>query len=295
MPYFIRTRNQIFGPFSEQQLLEMQSKGKLTRATEISEDKRNWQAVQAFPFLCEAVPVEEVDEVAAKENDSQVATPSSSIQPTPIPSSASVPKEFVCTNCGNYIFEHEDVCTSCGTKPTGRKKNCRHCAATLNPTQVVCTACGTAINASSAPAQTARTASQMMGQISRKIKVAPDQESLISWLFDFEFQDIRIHRFCRLAYKSAFIRTIGFLILGTIGILIAGFIMIYAQPEPQSRVIFTVVWLFGIVFFWYCIYLYLLRLRMNYEERIIKLDCMIETTKAAQLYAENSIKEQDEI
>ena len=52
MTYFIRTKGKIFGPFDEAQLLDMQSKGKLSRMTEISaNNKNNWQSAEAFPFL----------------------------------------------------------------------------------------------------------------------------------------------------------------------------------------------------------------------------------------------------
>ena len=52
MTYFIRTKGKIFGPFDESQLLDMQSKGKLSRMTEISaNNKNNWQSAEAFSFL----------------------------------------------------------------------------------------------------------------------------------------------------------------------------------------------------------------------------------------------------
>ena len=51
MAYFLRVKSKVFGPFDESQLLEMKSKGKITRSTEISEDKRHWQEAESFRFL----------------------------------------------------------------------------------------------------------------------------------------------------------------------------------------------------------------------------------------------------
>ena len=51
MAYFIRVGGQIFGPFEESQLLDMKSKGKISRSTEISENKRDWQAAETCAFL----------------------------------------------------------------------------------------------------------------------------------------------------------------------------------------------------------------------------------------------------
>jgi hypothetical protein len=53
MSYFVRIKSRVFGPFDESQLLEMKSKGKITRVTEISENKNDWQTAEAFPFLYE--------------------------------------------------------------------------------------------------------------------------------------------------------------------------------------------------------------------------------------------------
>ena len=54
MPYFVRIKSRVFGPFDESQLLEMKSKGKITRLSEISENnKHDWQSAEAFTFLFE--------------------------------------------------------------------------------------------------------------------------------------------------------------------------------------------------------------------------------------------------
>ena len=51
MAYFVRIKNRVFGPFDEPQLLEMKSKGKITRVTEVSENKNDWQTAETLTFL----------------------------------------------------------------------------------------------------------------------------------------------------------------------------------------------------------------------------------------------------
>lgn len=51
MNYFVRIRGKAFGPFTEEQLLEMKSKGKLGKTTEISENKIDWQSAGDLGFL----------------------------------------------------------------------------------------------------------------------------------------------------------------------------------------------------------------------------------------------------
>ena len=58
MAYFVRIKGKAFGPFDEMQLLEMKSKGKITKSTEISSNsKDDWQSAETFPFLYEPVQV----------------------------------------------------------------------------------------------------------------------------------------------------------------------------------------------------------------------------------------------
>ena len=56
MSYFVRIKSRVFGPFDESQLLEMKSKGKITRMTEVSENKSDWHSAEAFTFLFESTP-----------------------------------------------------------------------------------------------------------------------------------------------------------------------------------------------------------------------------------------------
>ena len=51
MSYFVRISGNVFGPYDESQLLEMKSKGKIARITEISENECDWRAAETFDFL----------------------------------------------------------------------------------------------------------------------------------------------------------------------------------------------------------------------------------------------------
>jgi len=58
MAYFVRIKGKAFGPFDELQLLEMKSKGKITKSTEVSlNSKDDWQSAETFPFLFEPAQV----------------------------------------------------------------------------------------------------------------------------------------------------------------------------------------------------------------------------------------------
>ena len=57
MSYFVRIKGKVFGPFDETQLLDMKSKGTITRRTEVSENnQRDWQSADSFSFLYEPAP-----------------------------------------------------------------------------------------------------------------------------------------------------------------------------------------------------------------------------------------------
>ena len=51
MPYFVRIRGKAFGPFDDKQLEDMKTQGKLGKATEISENKVDWQPAETLEFL----------------------------------------------------------------------------------------------------------------------------------------------------------------------------------------------------------------------------------------------------
>jgi hypothetical protein len=51
MPYFVRIKSRVFGPFDESQLLDMKAKGKITRSTEVSENKNDWLPAESLQFL----------------------------------------------------------------------------------------------------------------------------------------------------------------------------------------------------------------------------------------------------
>lgn len=56
MQYYIRIRGKSFGPFDENQLLEMKTKGKLSRATEVSSNRTEWIQAEELEFLYQKVP-----------------------------------------------------------------------------------------------------------------------------------------------------------------------------------------------------------------------------------------------
>lgn len=51
MNYFVRIRGKAFGPFDEEQLQNMKTRGKLSRTTEVSEIKTDWQSAESLEFL----------------------------------------------------------------------------------------------------------------------------------------------------------------------------------------------------------------------------------------------------
>ncbi|MDR1924949.1 MAG: trypsin-like peptidase domain-containing protein [Planctomycetaceae bacterium] len=51
MPYYIQIRGKTFGPFDDAQLKEMQVKGKLSRASNVSENKIDWFSADRLEFL----------------------------------------------------------------------------------------------------------------------------------------------------------------------------------------------------------------------------------------------------
>ncbi|MGL6197016.1 MAG: DUF805 domain-containing protein [Thermoguttaceae bacterium] len=51
MPYFVRIRGKAFGPFDENQLLELKNHGKLGKTTEVSENRTDWTAAEKLDFL----------------------------------------------------------------------------------------------------------------------------------------------------------------------------------------------------------------------------------------------------
>ncbi|MDR0336362.1 MAG: DUF4339 domain-containing protein, partial [Planctomycetaceae bacterium] len=51
MQYYIRIRGKEFGLFDEDQLKAMKTKGKISRTSEISENKINWFPAENFEFL----------------------------------------------------------------------------------------------------------------------------------------------------------------------------------------------------------------------------------------------------
>ena len=51
MPYYVRINGRSHGPFDESKLLELKSRGTISRTTEVSENDRDWCAAETFEFL----------------------------------------------------------------------------------------------------------------------------------------------------------------------------------------------------------------------------------------------------
>lgn len=71
MAYFVRIRGKAFGPFDEEQLKEMKSKGKLGKLTEVSENKIDWQAAEELSFLFPPAPAPQSSRDLSASNDSR--------------------------------------------------------------------------------------------------------------------------------------------------------------------------------------------------------------------------------
>ncbi|MDR0704606.1 MAG: DUF805 domain-containing protein [Planctomycetaceae bacterium] len=56
MAYYIRIRGKAFGPFDEDQLKEMRVKGKLSRTSDVSENKTDWFPAENLGFLFLSAP-----------------------------------------------------------------------------------------------------------------------------------------------------------------------------------------------------------------------------------------------
>ena len=57
MPYYIKIRDKAFGPLDEEELLAMKTQGKLTKMTEISENKSEWFFAESLDFLFPRMPL----------------------------------------------------------------------------------------------------------------------------------------------------------------------------------------------------------------------------------------------
>ena len=106
--------------------------------------------------------------------------------------------------------------------------------------------------------------------------------SILMWLFDFAFRDIRLSVInlwaCRILYVIGVIAIISVVLMTTIAILD---LLIVAR---------SVGLLFVLLFVWIIAPFNIIALRMILELEIIALDHIIETTKAARLYVENNKK-----
>jgi len=135
-------------------------------------------------------------------------------------------------------------------------------------------------------------ATAQIGQAARSFGQAVAETSTFTWLTDWEFQDIRVHKSYRQSYRSSFRTAIIACVLVSLIVLVIGFVA--SSSMKSDTLSLVVVWmfiLFIIAILWCAMLQYLCSLRLRYELLIIKLDCMIETTKAARLYVENKESE----
>ncbi|MDR0611745.1 MAG: DUF4339 domain-containing protein, partial [Planctomycetaceae bacterium] len=51
MNYYLRVKGKLFGPFEENQLVDMKAKGKIFKNTELSSDRVNWVPAETLDFL----------------------------------------------------------------------------------------------------------------------------------------------------------------------------------------------------------------------------------------------------
>ena len=103
--------------------------------------------------------------------------------------------------------------------------------------------------------------------------------SFFKWLFDFAFEDIRIHTaalwFCRIGY-----------ILLWIGAILVGLWVTYLTFRASE--VFGPLILIAVPFQWFFVLLYMIMTRLYFEGFLIVFDWIVETTKAARIYIENS-------
>jgi len=103
--------------------------------------------------------------------------------------------------------------------------------------------------------------------------------SILRWLFDLKFRDIRIHvinrAICMILYIICWIIAALYLLAGT-------FWMFALAAHDGNRVM-----LLGIPFLWFGIALALALSRLYLEFCTLVIDWMVETTKAARIYIEN--------
>ena len=130
-------------------------------------------------------------------------------------------------------------------------------------------------------------AAAQIGQAAKSFGQAAAKSSIFSWLTDWEFQDVRVHKSYRQSYRSSYRATIIALVLGTFIFFATGLGIAFSGSDKTAFVIGMVFIFFTIPIFWYATFKYLCSLRLKYELLIIKLDCMIETAKAARIYVEN--------
>ena len=130
--FFLTDKNGIKHSFTEQQLQELATRGRITPNTPLETDTGHKGLAGQIPGLT---------------FNAAVQPPFT--QPVHVPPPPTAAAHVFCTNCGNAVSEQAVACMSCGARPTGHKKFCRHCGVALNPEQVVCVKCGASLTGTS--------------------------------------------------------------------------------------------------------------------------------------------------
>ena len=110
--------------------------------------------------------------------------------------------------------------------------------------------------------------------------------SIVSWLLDFAFKDIRVHIVNRIIVCI-------FYVIGCIAAILCGLGMTFSHLNEFSNGE-GVNNIFVIPFVWIGVALAIIHIRLFWELFILLLDWIVETTKAARLYMENCKKESGE-
>lgn len=127
--------------------------------------------------------------------------------------------------------------------------------------------------------------------------IQENKGTIFSWLFDFAFRNIRFHAIYLWIIKAIYIVCMIAAILWGIGLTFMIFPELFEDIQQArspldmiGRLIFNVI---GILIVWLAVCIYFFFARLWCEWMIITIDWIIETTKAARLYIENSKKEKN--
>lgn len=134
-----------------------------------------------------------------------------------------------CRNCGKELVGDPEICVNCGARPAAGTGFCPSCGASVTPLAEICIKCGTRVSGTPAAAVVAEPS-----DISPKSRTA-------ATLLAFFLGTFGGHRF----YLGKTGTAVVMLLLGIIGIATTFFVIGY--------VFLTVVWIWAIIDFIFCI------------------------------------------